>query len=159
MCGLRCVASTWLLLASFQALANYTLALEPPTPRSTDIIRIRIDVVGLCDATHGSAQVDVSQKRILVTLSSPDTCNLDDPEDAARVRYITLGMLPPAAYTVQYTSCVFVVPPGTPCSVFRTEPLVVYGESPAPHRVPTLSWLGAMAAALGVLGGIALTRK
>jgi hypothetical protein len=149
----------WLVLGCPEARAGVTFSIEPFHPTSSDQVRIRIDLLGTCDPTTGSASVDLDAHVISVAISTADTCNPSNPAHTATPRYIPIGQLPPGVYTVQYDACFFPPLPEPPCSVFRTESLVVYGVSATPHSVPTLSWLGVVAVVVGVFCGMLWTRK
>ena len=147
-----------LAMASPLAAAQYTI--QPAHPTTIDSIRVAMEFHAPCDGRRGSATVDSVGRKVQIKIESPDTCNLNDPNDTNPERFIEVGTLAAGTWTFEFTICGFVLPPQPRCNLFRIEQLSVQAASGARFVVPANSTATLVLIVVGiVVGAVADARR
>jgi hypothetical protein len=140
-----------LTVASPLAAAQYTI--QPAHPKTTDTIRVAMEFHAPCDGRRGSATVDSVARKVQIKIESPDTCNLNDPDDTNPERFIEVGTLAAGTWTFEFTICGFVLPPQPRCTLFRIDRLLVQAASGARFVVPASSTAALVLIIVGIVVG------
>jgi hypothetical protein len=157
----RPLVAIFLLCCASASWGAATFTLEPANPTDGDVVRLRIDISQTtCENIEVASEIDGVGHVVRILLNFPDFCDISNPAHTDPIRYFDIGRLVAGVHTVDYVGCHNIPPPNPPCTVFRSEQIVVTRlVEPRPVPVPAVSWWALSGLSVGLFCANCASRR